>query len=674
MILPLLLLMQTPQQVASVSLSGQGSAVSAQTIAMQPAVTVAVAPMEIAQLPFVPREPENVTRFMQDVPLERLILEVEHSRSMNIAPLKIAIAGKDVRLQQLAARAVGRLERPELANEVLPLMQSPNAALRREVASALGQMNAKVDYAALLQNEKDGAVRSELFTTIGRVMPAITGAEGTLVAGLDDATPVARTGAIRGLEALFRQNRSVRPRPETLEKMRAAFKTNTAEAPRELALLMLNAANAGDSSTYAIGLKDPSAQVRRLAVAGSKQWINDPSPQVRYQALRTANNCVRAEAAVTDGDEGVALAAIDMVGDKKCNAASIDKLVTTGKTWRVQSHALVALAKIAPDVARTNLPRFVSHQTWQARVYAATAARTLGDTMTLKRLFADPEPNVVIEAMNSDKDAIAALGNMSLSATPHSGLIRAAAIKLKGSYYLQNADAELVNALDRLSKNGFATTRDPRIAILERLQEIRKPEVTEHLRRYLSDVDPAVAKLAATIISAHTGTTVAPVTTTLLSVPLPPDATLKALKGATAKITMKGLGVITLELMMDDAPVTAAMFADLADKGKFNGLTFHRIVPNFVIQGGSPGADEYDGITQQFMKEEVGLPSHLRGTLGISTRGHDTGDGQIFVNLIDNFRLDHQYSVFARVTSGMDVVDRVQEGDVMESVQIIRKK
>lgn len=285
MILSLLLLMQTPQQVASVSLSGPSAVV--------------------AQLPFVMREPENVTRFVQNVPLERLILEVEHSRSQNIAPLKIAIGGKDVRLQRLAARAIGRLERPELAGEILPLMQSQDAGLRREVASALGQMNAKADYAMLLQAEKDGAARGELYTTIGRVMPAVSGAEVLLVAGLDDATPAARTGAIRGIESLFRQNRAMKPAAATLEKLRAAFKINTAEAPRELALLTLNAANGGDSATYAVALTDPSAQVRRLAVAGSKQWVNDPSPQVRYQALRTANNCARAEAAVTDADEGV---------------------------------------------------------------------------------------------------------------------------------------------------------------------------------------------------------------------------------------------------------------------------------------------------------------------------------------------------------------------------------
>ena len=94
-------------------------------------------------------------------------------------------------------------------------------------------------------------------------------------------------------------------------------------------------------------------------------------------------------------------------------------------------------------------------------------------------------------------------------------------------------------------------------------------------------------------------------------------------------------------------------------------------MPNFVIQGGSPGANEYVGIGD-YLRDEPGLASHLRGTLGISTRGRDTGDAQIFVNLVDNFRLDHNYTVFAWVSEGMEVVDRIQEGDVMESVEILR--
>jgi len=71
------------------------------------------------------------------------------------------------------------------------------------------------------------------------------------------------------------------------------------------------------------------------------------------------------------------------------------------------------------------------------------------------------------------------------------------------------------------------------------------------------------------------------------------------------------------------------------------------------------------------MNDEVDLRPHLRGSLGISTRGHDTGDAQIFVDLRDNVRLDHLYTVWGEVVAGMDVVDRVLEGDVISKIEII---
>ena len=118
------------------------------------------------------------------------------------------------------------------------------------------------------------------------------------------------------------------------------------------------------------------------------------------------------------------------------------------------------------------------------------------------------------------------------------------------------------------------------------------------------------------------------------------------------------------------APATVLRFARLAESGYYNGLTFHRVVPNFVIQGGSPGANEYIG-DAAFMRDEVGLWPHVRGAVGISTRGRDTGDAQIFVDLVDNPRLDHDYTVFAQVLNGIDVVDRILEGDVIERIEII---
>jgi len=620
--------------------------------------TWAVLPALVATLPLAAQSPKIA---------ERRILEIEHRRAQDVSALA-DIAGDDVRLQQLAVRAIGRMERADLAPLVGPYLVSTDVRVRQEAASALGQLQARLDYFNLSRAEQSGVVRGEFYVSAGRITPALPDVEAFLRNALNDPTRDGQVGATRGLESLFRLNRTMRATPETIEALKAAFRTLTGPIPRQLILLTLNQQSAGDSTTYAQALRDTSAQVRRLAVAGSRQWVADPSPMVRYQALRNANNCQRAVEASTDVSEGVALAGIDMLGDRKCESAPLAALVTNGKSWRIQAHALVALAKVNPAAARTRIARFATHAVWQARVYAATAARTVGDTVMLAKLARDVEPNVVIEAMNTPTDAIRALSGK------HSGLLLAAATKLKGAPALPGAVPQILGALDRVTKTGSATTRDERTALLARIGEAGDAATIEKLRPYLSDVDPAIAKQAATILSQKTGQTVEPMTTALANVPLPSQAVLNGLIGATATITMKGLGVITLELMTDEAPVTAAKFAELADAKKFDGLTFHRIVPNFVIQGGSPGADEYDGITQQFMKEEVGIPSHLRGTFGISTRGHDTGDGQIFINLIDNYRLDHQYTVFARIISGLDIIDQVQEGDVMQSVKILRKR
>jgi peptidyl-prolyl cis-trans isomerase B (cyclophilin B) len=145
---------------------------------------------------------------------------------------------------------------------------------------------------------------------------------------------------------------------------------------------------------------------------------------------------------------------------------------------------------------------------------------------------------------------------------------------------------------------------------------------------------------------------------------------LRRLASPRARITMRGIGTFELALFTVQAPATVLRFARLAESGYFNGLTFHRVVPNFVIQGGSPGANEYIG-DSPFMRDELGLWPHVRGAVGISTRGRDTGDAQIFVDLVDNPRLDHDYTVFAQVLNGIDVVDRILEGDVIDRVEIV---
>jgi cyclophilin family peptidyl-prolyl cis-trans isomerase len=133
---------------------------------------------------------------------------------------------------------------------------------------------------------------------------------------------------------------------------------------------------------------------------------------------------------------------------------------------------------------------------------------------------------------------------------------------------------------------------------------------------------------------------------------------------------MRGGGTFEVSLRPLDAPTNVDRFARLVSSNYFDGLTFHRVVPNFVVQGGSPGANEYWG-DAPFTRDELTTEEHLRGTVGISTRGRDTGDGQIFVNLVDNPRLDHEYTIVGEITSGMDVVDGLVEGATFEKVELV---
>ena len=598
------------------------------------------------------------------LPVGRAILEVEDARAEDVTPMIRGLKAPDVGIQRLAVRALGRLERSANVPLVLPALSSPDPGLRKEAANALAQMHAPASlFLAALVHENDPDVRGVLYESIGRLPD---GKEQVLMKGLEDKGLPARVGAAKGLECWHRLNaKKLKPSTEAIVVLRKAVQQNDSADIRELALLALNSAGDSDPATLAAALSDLNPLVRRLAVMGSRQWRDDPSYLVRYEALRISGSCERAAAAVNDPNEHVTLLAIDMLGNG-CPSGLLERIVDGSKDWRRQARALVSLAKTNPSAARTRLDRFSRHPVWQARAHAANAARILKDTATVKSLLKDENPNVVAAALSDPQDALAVLQ------TRHYGLIMRAAECLKGwSDGPKNIPA-LLAALHGISVDHRATSRDPRHALMERLREFGGPALGKDLDWLLSDFDPAIAEFAAQIISEKTGQKITAKVKRFATAPVPPQPFIDGLKGAKAVVRMQEAGSFTLELLPEEAPVTVAAFARLAESGYYNNLTFHRIVPNFVIQGGSPGADEYDG-APDYLRDELGLLSHVRGTVGISTRGRDTGDSQIFVNLVDNFRLDHNYTVFARVIEGIDNVDRIQEGDVIQSIEIIRR-
>lgn len=519
-------------------------------------------------------------------------------------------------------------------------------------------------------------------------------------------------GAARGLESLTRISGKVAPLGDDAKarlflvvETPDARGANTFARARRLALQALRNARMVDGGLARVAARDTDDEVRRLAVVAAgapvtaeapatmpatdrdavlTAGLKDTEPRVRYEAVRgwgrhlQAADCQPVLRAVNDPSPHVALAAIDLLG-AGCGATSVSQILqkdaealpASGFTWHRAAHAIVSLAKASPADVRTLLPRFVGHATWQVRMYAARAAGATGATEALVRLGSDPHDNVreaALEELARLKRPEALAVAYDALARPDHQLVMTAARALTAETERSKAAKALSIALLRLTLEGKDTSRDPRVAILTTLAEIGSTSDVDAVTPFVSDWDARVAEAAAKAISKWKGTPTA--ASPRPRATQPPDlAVLAKARTQRLRITMARGGVIDLRLLPDEAPATVARVAALAAKGHYNGLTFHRVEPTFVLQGGSPGANEFMG-DGPYMRDEPGV-AHNRGTIGISTRGRDTGDAQIFVNLIDSPRLDHAYTVFAVVERGMDVADAVLEGDVMAKVELV---
>lgn len=127
-------------------------------------------------------------------------------------------------------------------------------------------------------------------------------------------------------------------------------------------------------------------------------------------------------------------------------------------------------------------------------------------------------------------------------------------------------------------------------------------------------------------------------------------------------------GEIRIALFADEAPLTVSNFVFLAEDGFYDGLTFHRVEPGFVIQGGDPRGNGTGGPGYRFADEPVKRP-YNRGIVAMANSGPNTNGSQFFVMLQDN-PLPPNYTIFGEVTAGMDVVDQIRIGDTMTDVEI----
>jgi cyclophilin family peptidyl-prolyl cis-trans isomerase/HEAT repeat protein len=658
--------------------------------------------------------------------LQRLLMaeDARGTGAEGLGPLLTALEGSDTLMRRLAVRGLGRLQRPELGGGLLPRLADTVPAVRAEAANAvaqslrgtkrsdpdgskgkLGTREAAAALARALATEPDGHVADALAQSLGRLPLPDTAAARAAEDAIRERFARGQTpGLAHGLYTLARARRATGTlTPASVELLRRAALGSADTVVRRLSLLTLAAAGGLDSATAVRALRDRDAEGRRMALRGTgplaaplraalvRQALRDPSTIVRTEAIAAARlgegppDCAPILELTRDRDPYVALTAVDSLGsgcaDQAAATTVIARLVTAPATtgprdhrWQRGAHALLALARLDTAAARPLLPAMAAARRAESRVYAARAAALVRDRALLLRLAADADRNVqeaaiagLAAAAGHEADSVYIRG---LSSSGYQVAL-AAATALEGTNDPAALPA-LLDAFDRLSARRSENARDPRVAMLDRIAALGSAVTAPRLAPYLADFDTTVALRVASMLSGWQGTPAAarPAPLPIRAEPLAelflrPSVRLRVTMGASS-----GGGSFTVRLFPHETPATVARVLRLVRERFYDGKVFQRVEPNFVIQGGGPDANEYVG-DATFMRDELTMRTHARGTVGISARGRDTGDGQWFINLVDNPLLDHEYTIFGRIDGGRTTAERLLEGDRIGRVEVI---
>jgi len=635
-----------------------------------------------------------------------------------------AATDPDPVVRRVAVRALGRLERPALVDAIAASLADADARVRAAAALALAQAGRTGDVTAgpgrtaldailaRASTETEPTARGALARALGWMRPAGEDHERALAAVLSLSVPPAGAaemssaylvGVALGLEGLLRgTDAGVGPDVAARLEELAAFRRNDARDAdaarvRALALAALGHTRRLGEALVVAGLGDPDADVRRAAIRGLsavvpsrrvamvERALTDASVRVAIEATRmveVARGEAACDALAAAAGQGAppalrvaALAALasPCPGTAQLPAlrAVVGDIAIADSPCQPAAQALRSLARVDPDAALRTLPDFVYHASPFVRRHAAGAAAQLRVADALYALAADVDPNVRTAALE---------GLFTLEGHRVDGLLReqltsddpelllTAATHLDGSADARATALAALDTFERISATRRETLRDTRLALLDRVDESGEGSLAARLRPYLADYDPVVARRVAATLDGWFGRPheVAPEPPSPL--PLPTAGELRALERSEVVLHVRDLGEIVIRPLPHEALTNSWRFVRLAREGYYDGLTFHRWAANFVIQGGSPGANEHTG-DGPFTRDEIGL-SHWTGTVGLSTRGRDTGDAQLFVNLGHNTGLDPEYTVFAEVAEGLDVVERVLEGAVIERADV----
>ncbi|MDX6270461.1 MAG: hypothetical protein QOD28_1684 [Acidobacteriota bacterium] len=536
--------------------------------------------------------------------------------------------------------------RPEGAGRVVALfLDSADARLRADAANTLTRLrakNANDQLRKLLASDTDAVVRANAARALGTAEDK--GAFELLIEhGTNDKDERVRVSALRSLGTL-RDARAADPlvkRGETLlNAYRAAKTANASARPAELNELLELATSisrvlAGTGHERALAFvrafresemwSAPEAEVAFARIAPNQYLRERPFHQLAFRAPDSRVTW-QTYAAVAQGLGEVAAVANERAGNSVVS---------------VQADAQLAL--------RTMLGE------------ATTPALAVPDVLTAIAAFKPPDGALVMRGQLAAPDVI----------------VRATAAGQLGELAPdpENASA-LAAALPAALRDEM---NDAALAILDALAKQKSEAALAAIRTALDSPDYLLRRRAAAILQAaqpdaEAGAEDGRIETVATRNRIGDYRRALARRNARVVATVNtDKGMFKLELLPDDAPLTVDNFVELARRGYFNNLAFHRVVPNFVIQGGDPRGDGNGGPGYQ-IRCEINATPYARGAVGMALSGKDTGGSQWFITHSPQPHLDGGYTVFARVVEGMETVDRITRGDRILAINVTETK
>ncbi len=595
-----------------------------------------------------------------------------------VEPLTGRLSDEESEIRQMAAFALGVIGDAAARPALLRGLADPNPLVRGRAAEALGLIGDRVDAAAVsamvrglvaggalagLQPDELGyplappaeAARLGLYA-LARLGSYEALAEAVLDAG---GQPVSRWWPVAF--ALQRIG-DVRAAPALLTLMQTPGRFTAAFAARGLGVTRLPAGGALLRQVVEQRRADRTVIVQAIRALAAMQDGAAVPVLARLVAESDADLVLRSEALTAVGairsPDGLDLA-VDLLSDPL-------PLLRGG--------ALRALALIDPEVFLLTLSGLDVDGDWTVRVALAGALGTLPPDRAGPRLVVmlrDRDPRTVSAVLNALVASKAPEAERALleHLTADDVGVRAAAAAGLGE--LQSAAA--VPALARAYRAGVAdSTYVPRAAALAALDRIDAKAARPVLEDALKDREWAVRVRAAALLRAS-GTTELPTPIRPAVPPRPVESPewrpLLAPPFSPHAFIETDRGTIEIELAILDAPQTVTNFIALARKAFFNGLAIHRVVPDFVVQGGDPRGDG-EGGPGYTIRDELNERPYLRGTVGMALDWEDTGGSQFFITHSPQPHLDARYTVFGHVVSGMEVVDQTAPWDVIRRVRI----